>query len=65
MESGGKMFDANALLPLMAKLICCVAVPFVESVTMKSGAYVPCPPICEPVIAPVLASSDKPSGGGG
>ena len=36
-EVDGNMLARNALLPLMAKLICWVACAFVESVTMNSG----------------------------
>jgi len=33
----GKMFARNALLPLIAKLMLCVACVFVESLTTNSG----------------------------
>lgn len=65
MEVDGNMFARNALFPLMAKLICCVAWALVESVTINSGLYVPWPPICALLTSPVLAFRDMPSGNGG
>ena len=59
------MLARNALLPLMAMLMFSVACALVESVTTNSGVYVPCPPISELLMAPVVASRDIPSGKGG
>lgn len=60
----GKIVARNALLPLMAKLIACVACALAESVTTNSGVYVPWPPTSELVIFPLAASRAIPSGSG-
>jgi hypothetical protein len=65
MDVAGNTFAKKALLPLIAKLIGSVAVPFAESVTTNSVVYVPWPPICGLVTAPVLEFKDIPSGKGG
>jgi len=59
------MFAINALLPLIAKLIVWVACALVESVTMISGEYAPCPPTKALLISPVDALKIIPSGRGG
>jgi hypothetical protein len=65
MEVDGKMVARNALLPLSEMLMFCVVCALVESVTINSGTYVPCPPISALLITPVPALRDIPSGKGG
>ncbi len=58
------MFAKNALWPLSEMLMLRVACTLTESVTTNSGVQVPCPPISELLMFPVLSFRDIPSGNG-
>jgi hypothetical protein len=64
MDVAGNMVAKNALSPLIAKLIGSVAVVLAASVTTNSVVYVPWPPICELLTAPVVEFKAIPSGKG-
>ena len=55
----------TSFAPSMAKVICWLACASVLSVTMMRGMYVPWPPISAPLIMPLPASIERPSGSGG